>query len=100
MATRSPIPYAPAFIDVPALLSTASDHALLADPALSALAVEYACWELALADWHSRQRPKRDPEFHPWIAEGRALFDRLDELKTVAHDCLRSGDSAPSACAT
>ncbi len=91
MAARSPIPRSPAFIDVPALLSAASDQALLDDPALSALVVEYACWEISLADWHSRQRPKRDPQFHSWIAEGRALFDRLDQLKAVAHDCLRSG---------
>ncbi len=90
----------PAFIDVPALLSRASDQAVLADPALSAVVVEYACWELALADWHAQQRPKRDPEFYDWIAEGRALFDRLDELKRITHGCLLSGDPSRRACAT
>lgn len=94
MGAHGPTPHSPAFIDVPALLSSTSDQALLADPALSALAVEYACWELALADWHARQRPKRDPEFHGWIVEGRGLFDRLDELKQVAHSCRSSGNSA------
>jgi hypothetical protein len=97
---HSPIQRSPAFIDVSALLSSASDQALLADPALSALVVEYACWEMSLADWHSRQRPKRDPEFQSWIAEGRALFDHLDELKSVAHGCLRSDESARNSRAT
>jgi hypothetical protein len=94
MAARSSTPHSPAFTDVPALLSSVSDRALLTNPALSALAVEYACWDLALADWYGRQRPKRDREFPGWIAEGRRLFDRLDELKTVAHSCLRGGDLA------
>jgi|KBSSwiStaDraftv2_1062776.scaffolds.fasta_scaffold09526_8 hypothetical protein len=97
---RDARPHSPAFIDVPAFLSSASNQALLADPALSALTVEYACWELALADWHARQRRKRDPEYPGWIAEGRALFDRLDELKKVAHGCRLNVDSAHRARVT
>lgn len=93
MAARRSIPSSPAFVDLPALLSSVSDEALLADPALRALLVEYACWELQLADWHAGQLPRRDPEFDHWIAEGRLLFDRLDELKRATHGRLRSGDS-------
>lgn len=100
MAARRSTPSSPAFVDLPALLSSVSDEALLADPALSALVVEYACWELQLADWYARQRPRRDRDFNPWIVEGRALFDRLDELKGIAHGCLRSGDSGRGSRAT
>jgi hypothetical protein len=49
MAARRSNPSSPAFVDVPALLSSVSDEALLADSALTALVVEYACWELQLA---------------------------------------------------
>jgi hypothetical protein len=91
-ANRSTPPWS-VFIDLPALMSSASDQALLADPALTALMVEYSCWELHLADWYARQQPKRHREFNAWIVEGRALFDRLDELKRVAHDGLRSDRS-------
>jgi hypothetical protein len=90
MAAIRSTPPSPVFVDLPALLSATSDQSLLADPALSALMVEYSCWELHLADWYARQRPRRHREFNGWIVEGRALFDRLDELKKVAHKCLRS----------
>lgn len=99
MATRRSITFSPAFVDLPALLASVSDEALLADPELSALTVEYACWELQLADWYARQPRRRDNRFSAWIAEGRTLFDRLDELKKIAHECLRGGDSWPGAAA-
>ena len=79
----------PAFIDLPALLASVSDDALLANRALAALMVEYSCWDMQLAEWHGRRLPKRHDGFAEWISEGRALFDRLDELKTSAHDLLR-----------
>ncbi len=97
MATRRLTTSSPVFVDLPALLASASDEALLADPELSALTVEYACWELQLADWHARQPRRRDHGFSAWIAEGRTLFDRLDELKKLTHECLRGGDSWPGA---
>jgi hypothetical protein len=93
MAVHRSTPPSPAFADLPALLCSASDQALLANPALSALMVEYSCWELHMADWYARQRPRRHRDFNGWIVEGRALFDRLDELKKVAHDFLRSSDT-------
>jgi hypothetical protein len=79
----------PAFVDLSALLSSVSDQALLADPALRALMVDYSCSELHLADWHARQPPRRDGEFKDWIIEGRALFDGLDALKEIAYSYLR-----------
>jgi hypothetical protein len=79
----------PAFIDLPALMSSVSDQALLADPGLEALFVEYFCYEVHLADWHARQPARRHHEFKDWIIEGRALFDRLDALKTSACSYLR-----------
>jgi len=91
MADHRSTPPPIAFIDLPALLSSASDKALLSDPALSALMVEYSCWELRMADWYTRQRPKPHPEFKGWIVEGRTLFDQLDDMKKIAHNCLRSG---------
>jgi hypothetical protein len=99
MATRRSITSSPAFVDLPALLASVSDEALLADPELSALTVEYTCWEIQLADWYARQRRRRDHGFSTWIAEGRMLFDQLDELKKVAHGCLRSGASGFGAAA-
>ena len=85
MAHRAP----PAFVDLSVLLSSASDQALLADSALRALMVEYACCELHLADWHARQPPRRHREFNDWIIEGRSLFDGLDALKKIAYSYLR-----------
>lgn len=79
----------PAFVDLSALLSSVSDQALLADPALRALMVEYSCYQMHLADWHARQPPRRHGEFKGWIIEGRELFDGLDELKMIAHNVLR-----------
>ena len=79
----------PAFVNLSALLASVSDQALLADPALAALMVEYSCWEMQLADWHDRRLPKRNERFNEWISEGRALFDRRDELKAIAYDRLR-----------
>ena len=49
----------PAFIDLPALLASVSDDALLANRALAALMVEYSCWDMQLAEWHGRRLPKR-----------------------------------------
>jgi hypothetical protein len=100
MAAHRSTPQSPAFVDLPALLSSASDQALLSDPALSAVMVEYSCWELRMADWYTRQQPRPHREFNGWIVEGRALFDQLDELKEIAHDCLRSGDTSQRAAAT
>lgn len=79
----------PAFVDLSALLSSVSDQVLLADPALTALIVDYSCYQLHLADWHARQPPRRHREFKDWIIEGRALFDGLDELKKIAYSYLR-----------
>ena len=79
----------PAFVDLSALLSSVSDQALLADPALRTLMVDYSCYQLQLADWHARQPPRRHGEFNDWIIEGRALFDGLDALKKIAHNYLR-----------
>jgi hypothetical protein len=79
----------PAFVNLPALLSSVSDQALLADPTLRALVVEHSCYELHLADWYARQRPRRHAEFNDWIIEGRVLFDGLDELKKTAYSYLR-----------
>ena len=77
------------FVDLSALLSTVSDHALLADPALGALMVEYVCWKVHLAEWHGRQPPRRHRDYDGWIGEGRALFDRRDVLKRIACTLLR-----------
>ncbi len=79
----------PAFVDLSALLASASDQALFADPALQALVVEYVCYELYLADWYARKPPRRHSEFNDWIIEGRALFDGLDALKKTAYSYLR-----------
>ena len=79
----------PDFVDLSALLSSVSDQALLADPALQALMVEHICYELYLADWYARRPPRNHTEFSDWIIEGRALFDGLDALKKAAHSYLR-----------
>ena len=79
----------PAFVDLSALLSSVSDRALVANPALQALMTEYSCQQIYLADWHARQPTRRHPEFNDWIIEGRALFDGLDALKKIALSCLR-----------
>jgi hypothetical protein len=89
MTAQSASHQSPAFVNLPALLSSVPDHALLSEPALSALMAEYACWELHLADWHGRQPPRRYREYDDWIGEGRALFDHRDELKQVAYALLR-----------
>jgi hypothetical protein len=79
----------PAFVDLSALLSSVSDQALLADPALSAVMVDYMCYELHMSDWHARQPSRRHREFNDWIIEGRTLFDGLDALKKIAYGYLR-----------
>lgn len=79
----------PAFNDLPGLLASVPDQALLAVPALAAFVTEYSCWELQLAEWHGRRIPNRHDGYHEWIREGRALFDRYDELTTMADDLLR-----------
>lgn len=75
----------PAFIDLPAMLASFSDRAVLANPALAELIVEFACWELELNEWSERRLPKRHSGFREWIKEGRALFDHRDELKAMAY---------------
>ena len=71
-------------VDLPAIFSSASARQLLAKPVLRALMVEYWCWEQGMADWYARQPVRRHRDFAGWIVEGRALFDRLDELKQLA----------------
>lgn len=71
-------------VDLPAILSSASTRELLTNPVLRALMVEYWCWEHGMADWYARQPVRRHRDFAGWIVEGRALFDRLDELKQLA----------------
>jgi hypothetical protein len=71
-------------VDLPAIFSSASARELLAKPSLRALMVEYWCWEQGMADWYARQPVRRHRGFAGWIVEGRALFDRLDELKQLA----------------
>jgi hypothetical protein len=100
MAAHRSTPRPRAFVDLPALLSSASDRALLSDPALSARVVEYSCCELRMADWYTRRRPRPHREFSGWIVEGQALFDQLDELKKIAGNCLRSDDASQRAPAT
>ena len=78
-----------AFVDLQALLTSASDEAMLADSALAALVVEYSCWQLHWDDWCMRQPPRRQTAFNGWVAEGRELFERRDELKVVACTLLR-----------
>ncbi len=80
------------FVDLQALLASVSDEAMLADPALTALVVEYSCWQLHWDDWCTRQPSKRHIAFKEWVVEGRELFDRRDELKGVACALLRHGD--------
>jgi hypothetical protein len=91
MTARSQRQDAPAFVDLPAVLASISDRAMLANPALSALVVEHSCWELHWNEWVRRQPSKRGREFTEWIGEGRALFDRRDELKALACALLRRG---------
>lgn len=79
----------PSFDDLPALLASVPDQALLAVPALAAFVTEYSCWELQLADWHASRLPTRRAGYDGWIREGRALFDRYDELTTTAAALLR-----------
>jgi hypothetical protein len=85
MANRA----SPAFVDLSALLSSVSDQALLADPTLRAIMVDYSCYQMSLADWHARQPPRRHREFKDWVTEGRSLFEGLDALKEVAYSYLR-----------
>ena len=62
---------------------------MLANPALSALVVEYSCWELHWNEWSNRQPSRRGREFAEWIGEGRALLDRRDDMKALACALLR-----------
>lgn len=71
-------------VDLPAMFSSVSAQELLAKPLLRALMIEYWCWEQGMADWYARQPARRHRDFAGWIIEGRALFDRLDELKQLA----------------
>lgn len=73
------------YADLPVALSSMSAWELRKSPKLCALLVEYSCLELELGDWYSRQ-PKRSNgnEFRRWIADGRQIFDRRDEIKKTA----------------
>lgn len=79
----------PAFVNLPALLASVLDQAVLADPAIGALMVEYACWEVHLAEWRDRQPPRSHRDYDDWIGEGRGLFDQRDDLKGTAYGLLR-----------
>lgn len=79
----------PAFVDLPTMLASVSDRAALADPELAALMVEFACWEMQLAEWHDRWLPKSHGGRYEWIREGRALFDDRDAFKIRAYALLR-----------
>jgi hypothetical protein len=69
-----------------ALHTSVTEKHLLTKPELCHLVVEHACWDLAIADWHARQpRRWRRGTRRQWIAEGRSLFDDLDELLRLAH---------------
>ncbi|MGA9361731.1 MAG: hypothetical protein WBW75_28200 [Mycobacterium sp.] len=84
METDNSVPASSLLVDLPAIFSSASAQELLAKPALGALMVEYWCWEQGMADWYARQPVRRHRDFAGWIVEGRALFDRLNELKQLA----------------
>ena len=77
------------FVDLQALLASVSDAAMLADPALTHLMVEHSCWQLHWDDWCMRQPSGRQTAFKGWVADGRELFDRRDELKAVACALVR-----------
>jgi hypothetical protein len=79
----------PAFVDLPAIPASASDPAVLADPELAALVVEFTGWEMQLAECHDRRMPKTHDGFDEWIREGRTLFDDRDELKGRAYALLK-----------
>jgi hypothetical protein len=89
MTTQNASHESPAFVNLAALLSSVSEHALLSDPALGGLMAECACWEVYLNDWQGRQPTKRSHDYNDWICEGRTLFDRRDELKQLAYALLR-----------
>ncbi|WP_424076559.1 hypothetical protein [Mycobacterium sp.] len=84
MENDNSVPASSLLVDLPAIFSSASAQELLTKPALGALMVEYWCWEQGMADWYVRQPVRRHRDFVGWIVEGRALFDRLDELKQLA----------------
>lgn len=79
----------PAFVDLPTMLASVSDRAALAEPELASLIVEFACWEMQLAEWHDRWLPKSHGGRDDWIREGRALFDDRDAFKARAYALLR-----------
>ena len=73
------------FVDLPVILSSLTVKELNETPDLCALLVEYSCLELELGDWYSREPSRRNPEeFKSWIAEGRNIFGRRDELNRTA----------------
>jgi len=84
MENGNSVPTSLLSVDLPAILSSASTQELLAKPMLQVLMVEYWCWERGMADWYARQPVRRHRDFAGWIVEGRALFDRLGELKQLA----------------
>lgn len=91
MASESAHDATAGFVDLQALLASVPDAAMLADQALTSLAVEYFCWQMHWDDWCMRQPSKRQTAFKDWVAEGRELFDRRDELKAAACSLLRRG---------
>lgn len=90
------------FADLPNVLSSFSTRELAEDPQLCALLAEYSSTEFELGDWYSRQPARRNSaDFRRWITEGRAIFDRRDEVKRTARqfrwdNWIRSAPSTAS----
>ncbi|OPX06109.1 hypothetical protein [Mycobacterium sp. AT1] len=89
MTARNGGDVVPAFVDLATMLASVSDRAVLADRGLAALVVEFACWEIQLAEWNGRWKPKSHDGRGDWIREGRAMFDDRDTLKARAYALLR-----------
>ena len=89
MTARNGGDVVPAFVDLSTMLASVSDRAVLADLELAALVVEFACWEMQLAEWRGRWKPKAHDGRDDWIREGRAMFDERDALKARAYALLR-----------
>ena len=62
---------------------------------VTALMVEYLCWQVHWDDWCLRQPTKRHIAFKNWVSEGRELFDQRDELKAAGWSLLRRGGHEP-----
>ena len=61
---------------------------VLADPTLSALAVDDACWVAARDDWADRKpRVWQRRRLSRWRAEWRQLGEQRQQLRAVAQAC-------------